>query len=94
MGCDWNQYYYIGPRVHSASPPVKTRYDNLSRTLPKPEEREKESSLREDWEKQKKGLRFYTPGSDQWNRTCEEIVYLEGLLAATGAMASAACRSR
>ena len=49
------------------------------------EEREKAGSLREKLANQKRMLPLlYTPGSDQWNRTCEEIVYLEALLAATG----------
>jgi hypothetical protein len=83
QGCDWNQYYYIGPPVHSASPPRKTRCDTLSRTLPN-SEREKELSLRDEWEKQKKGLRFYTPGSDQWTITCERIAYLGSLFIQEG----------
>ena len=44
-------------------------------------EREKDHSLREDLERQKKGLRFWTPGSEQWIKTCEEIARLEALLA-------------
>ena len=44
-------------------------------------EREKEHSLREDLEQQKKGLRFWTPGREQWIRTCEEIARLEALRA-------------
>ena len=28
----------------------------------------------------KKGLRFWTPGTEQWQKTCEEIARLEGLL--------------
>jgi hypothetical protein len=31
---------------------------------------------------------LYTPGSEQWNRTCEEIVYLEGLLASSALSAA------
>jgi hypothetical protein len=47
--------------------------------------REKEGSLRDKLANQKRMLPLlYTPGSDQWQRTCEEIAYLEGLLAATG----------
>jgi hypothetical protein len=44
-------------------------------------EREKEHSLREDLEQQKKGLRFWTPGREQWRITCEEIARLEALRA-------------
>lgn len=47
--------------------------------LPRPE-REKETSVRQDLEYQQKGLRFWTPGSEQWTKTCEEITRLEGLL--------------
>jgi hypothetical protein len=49
------------------------------------DEREKAGSLREQLANQKRMLPIlYTPGSDQWHRTCEEIASLEGLLAATG----------
>ena len=42
----------------------------------------KESSLREDVERQRKGLRLglYTPGSDLWHKTCEEIARLEAVV--------------
>ena len=53
--------------------------DTTASTLPPPE-REKNSSLREELEKQKKGLRFWTPGTEQWQKTCEEIARLAGLL--------------
>lgn len=54
--------------------------DKTARTLPR-QEREKNSGVREDLEKQKKMLpMLYTPGSDQWRKTCEEIARLEGLL--------------
>ena len=79
-GYGWNLYIYCGPRVHSASPPAKTRCPKVGQTLPHPEERAKELSLREDLERQKKGLRFYTPGSEQWHITCEEIARLEALV--------------
>ena len=79
-GYGWNLYLYCGPRVHSASPPGKTRCPKVGQTLPHPEEREKELSLKEDLDRQKKGLRFYTPGSDQWTITCEEIARLAALL--------------
>jgi hypothetical protein len=78
-GYAWNLYQYIGARPHTASPPITTHSDSLSGTLPPPE-REKERSLREDLERQKKGLRFWTPGSDQWTKSYEEIARLEGLL--------------
>jgi len=78
-GYAWNLYKYIGQRVHTASPPATTHGAKVARTLPDPE-REKESSLRDEWERQKKGLCFYTPGSEQWVITCEEIARLERLL--------------
>jgi hypothetical protein len=79
-GYAWNLYQYRGPRVHSASPPVTTHGDSLSATLPDPE-REKDTALRQDLERQKKGLRFWTPGSAQWTKTCEDIARLDALLA-------------
>ena len=82
-GFAWNLYHYIGPRVHTASPLGKTRCDRVSQTLPEAE-REKEGSVREEWERQKKGLRFWTPGTEQWTKTCEEIARLETLLACGG----------
>ena len=59
--------------------------DKTSQNLP-PTEREKEGSVREDVEKQKKMLRWglYTPGTDQWRKTEEEIARLETLLAREG----------
>jgi hypothetical protein len=78
-GYAWNLYQYRGPRVHTASPPVSTHGAKGAATLPDPE-REKGHSLREDLERQKKGLHFWTPGSDQWTKTCEEIARLEALL--------------
>ena len=45
-------------------------------------EGEKSGSLHQHLANQQRMLNWlYTPGSDQWQRTCEEIVYLEGLLA-------------
>ena len=62
--------------------------DTMSTTLP-PQEREKELSLREELARQKKGLHFLTPGSDVWQKTCEEIARLESLLAPGAARAAA-----
>ena len=78
-GYAWNLYQYRGPRVHTASPPISTHSVRIALTLSEPE-REKERGLREDLERQKKGLRFWTPGSEQWTKTCEEIARLEALL--------------
>lgn len=74
-----NLYQYRGAIVHQASPPVTTQGATVASILPVPE-REKDTSLRQDLESQKKGLRFWTPGSEQWTKTCEEITRLEGLL--------------
>ena len=79
-GYAWNHYQYIGPRTQTAAPPVTAHSQKGGSTLPDPE-REKDSSLRQDLERQKKGLRFWTRGSEQWTKTCEEIVRLEALLA-------------
>ena len=93
-GYAWNLYQYIGPRVHTASPPVTTHGAKVVRTLPEAE-REKERVRREDTGKtsavrqelanQKRMLPLlYTPGTDQWHKTCEEIARLETLLACGG----------
>jgi hypothetical protein len=77
-GYAWNLYQYRGALGHTASPPVKAHGASPASTLPPPE-REKDRALREDLERQKKGLRFWTPGSAQWTKTCEEIARLEAL---------------
>ena len=62
--------------------------DKTSSTLPPPE-REKNLSVTEELENQRKALRegWVPPGSERWEAVNKRIVYLEGLLAA-------ACRSR
>lgn len=75
-----NLYQYRGALLHTASPPVTAHSARPVSILPDPE-REKEDSLRQDLENQRKGLRFWTPGSEQWAKTCEEITRLEALLA-------------
>ena len=74
--CEMNTYAFL--LAWDTSPP-RGSSDRVASNLPPPE-REKNSSLREELERQKKGLRFYTPGSDQWTITCEEIARLEALL--------------
>ena len=76
--CDINEYAFNLPLLEIV--PKRVPYDSMSPTLPPQEEREKSRSLREDLARQKKGLRFWTPGSEQWQKTCEEIARLEGLL--------------
>lgn len=71
----------------------KAPIDKIATNLPPPEkekkatpqEEGKEGSLREALANQKRMLPIlYTPGTDQWNKTCEEIVRLEGLLVGKG----------
>jgi hypothetical protein len=80
-GYAWNLYQYVGPRVHTASPPATTHGARVVSTLPDPE-REKERALHQDLERQKKALRLgiMTEGSDAWTKTCEEIARLTALL--------------
>ena len=56
--------------------------DKTARTLPL-QEREKNISVREELENQRKALRagWLLPGSERWDAVKEKIVYLEGLLA-------------
>jgi hypothetical protein len=76
--CEVNTYRFLIP--WQKRPAQMDNSQNSGRKLPYPQNREKKGSLREDLEKQRKGLRFYTPGSEQWEITCQEIVRLEGLL--------------
>ena len=43
-------------------------------------EREKETSVHEELERQRKGIRFLTRGTDLYHKVLEEIARLEGLL--------------
>jgi hypothetical protein len=76
--CEINQYTFVIPWN---TRPVHRGSDKTSSTLP-PTEREKNLGVREELDNQKKMLRFglYTPGSDLWLKTEEEITRLEGLL--------------
>jgi hypothetical protein len=78
-------------RSHSSSRP----YDTVAQNLP-PTEREKNLSVTEELKNQRKALRegWVLPGSERWEAVNEKIAYLEARLAATGALSSAACRSR
>jgi hypothetical protein len=49
-----------------------------------PQEREKDTSVREDLERQRKGIRFLMPGTERWQAVADEIARLEGLLAQEG----------
>ena len=75
--CEINTYTFRIP--WNTSRPTRGS-DKTSSTLPY-QEREKNSAVREDLEKQKKGIHFLTPGSDRWQKVCEEIARLEELLA-------------
>ena len=76
-----NLYQYIGPRVHTAFPPRKTHSGGMSPTLPtRGREGEKNTSLRQEIDTLKKGLRFCKSGSDAYASTQEKITYLEALL--------------
>jgi hypothetical protein len=80
-GYPWNLYHYIGPRVHTASPPVPTHGAKPASTLPEAK-KEKESSLAEALAKQKKWFPNLTPGSDAWVTSGELIARLEALIEA------------
>jgi len=74
-GYAWNLYQYIGPRIHTASPPVTTHGATSVRTLPE-DQREKELSRRQEIDNQRKMLRYMTEGSRLWHRTMEELTRL------------------
>jgi len=64
--------------------PPQEREKNSSKRDEGGNPREKHGSLREALANQKRMLPLlHTPGSDQWNRTCEEIARLEGLVGKT-----------
>jgi hypothetical protein len=76
--CEVNTYTFL---LSWDTRPAKGGSQNSVPTLP-PQEREKKSSLREELENQKKGIRFLTPGTDLWQKVREEIARLEELLTA------------
>lgn len=63
----------------------KLPMDKMSSNLP-PQEGEKNSSVTAELANQRKAVReeWVLPGSERWAAVNERIVYLEGLLAATG----------
>lgn len=78
-GYAWNLYQYRGPLSHTASPPTAAHGASPASTLPDAE-REKDRSLREDLENQKKGLRFLTnPHSPGYQACLERIAALEAV---------------
>jgi hypothetical protein len=74
--CEINTYAF---RIAWDTSPPKGGSDKTSSTLPH-QEREKNSSLRQEWDNQQKTLRVLTPGSGLWERTREEIARLAELL--------------
>jgi len=78
--CEMNQYSFV---ISWDKRPHKGGSDNTSSILP-PQEREKETSVREELAKQKKGIYFLTPRSALWQKVSEEIARLEGLVAERG----------
>jgi DNA-binding Lrp family transcriptional regulator len=82
--CEVNTYAF---RIAWDTSRPKGGSDKTSSTLP-PQEREKNSSIREELANQRKALRegWVPPGSERWEAVSARIVYLEALLAATGAV--------
>jgi len=79
-GYAWNHYQYIGPRVHTASPPGTARSQTLGRTLPPPKTgEEKSTSLAEEIRLQRKGLQFVTQGSPIYEAVLAKIQTLEAM---------------
>jgi len=79
--CEINTYAFL--LSWDKHPVQKSSSQKSVQNLP-PQEREKESSLREDLERQKKGIRFLTPGTDLWQKVHEEMTRLESLLRSRG----------
>jgi hypothetical protein len=78
--CEINSYHFL---VAWDKRPEKGGSQNSVPTLPR-QEREKNISVMEDLEKQRKGIRFLTPGSDLWQKVTEEIARLEALMLPRG----------
>lgn len=74
--CEVNTYNFL---VAWDKQPVKGGSQNSVPTPPR-QEREKETSVQEDLERQRKGIRYLTPGTDLWRKVSEEITRLERLL--------------
>jgi len=76
--CEINTYTF---RIAWEHPRPTQGSDKTTRTLP-PQEREKESSLREELHNQKKWFPNLLPGSDAWASSRARIASLEALIAA------------
>jgi hypothetical protein len=80
--CEINTYNFL---LSWDKRPAKGGSQNSVPNLP-PQEREKNSSLREELENQRKAIRlgFVIPGNDRWKSVQVKIAYLEGLLVGKG----------
>jgi hypothetical protein len=81
--CEINTYRFLIPW---RQPPAQMCHSQKVRPNLPPQEREKNASVSEELENQRKALRqgWVSPGSERWEAVNEKIAYLEGLLAATG----------
>lgn len=78
--CEVNTYTFVIPWDIR---PATGGSDKTASTLPQ-KEREKERSVQEDLERQKKGIQFLAPGTERWDAVQREIARLEALLVGTG----------
>jgi hypothetical protein len=78
--CETNRYTF---RIAWDKRPAQMCHSQISRPILPPQEREKNFSVREELDNQRKAIRlgFVTPGSEAWEATQETIVRLERLLA-------------
>jgi hypothetical protein len=75
--CEINTYCFL--ISWDKGPTQKSSSQNSGQTLPS-QEREKETSLGEEIENTKKGLRFCTPGSDAYVTTQAKLAKLQALM--------------
>jgi hypothetical protein len=75
--CEVNTYSFL---ISWEKRPATGGSQHSVPTLP-PQEGEKKSSLREELDNQKRGIRFLTEGTDLYRKVEEEIARLEGLFA-------------
>jgi Helix-turn-helix domain len=76
--CEVNHYAFL---ITWEKPAPKGGSDKTARNLP-PQEREKNTSLKEELDKQQKWFPNLIPGSIAWESSRDKIAELEGLLAA------------
>ena len=76
-GCGINLYRCLLPiPAFYRAAPATTHSDSVSATLP-PHEKEKDTSVRQDLDNQRKGIRFLTAGSDRWTRVLDVLPRLK-----------------